>query len=70
MGQKRDKATRYFIDLDLQTKKIIAWDYGQKDTLVQNLAAPSHQRVFITEGQYNKLERKNVAVRHAAASKS
>jgi len=58
MKKTKDKNTRYYIDLDLKTRKIINWDYGQRDKLSQELTNPSHQRVFITKGQYNKLEKK------------
>ena len=50
-----------YIDLDLRTRKIINWDYDQRDNLVQELAEP-YQRVFITKGQYNKLEMKNLEI--------
>jgi len=56
MVKKEDKETRYFIDIDLETRKILTWDYDQRDKLVtQKLSKPSHQRIFITKGQYNKL---------------
>jgi len=56
-----DKNTRYFIDLDLRTRKILNWDYDQRDNLVQELTEP-YQRVFIAKGQYNKLEMKNLEI--------
>jgi len=63
MKKKEDKNTRYFIDFDLRTRTIINWDYGQRDKLaVQELAQPFHHRVFISKGQYNKFEKKNIAV--------
>jgi len=58
MRKKEDKNTRYFIDLDLKTRRIINWDYGQRDMLAQKLEEPFHKRIFITKGQYNKLEKK------------
>ncbi len=58
MKKKEDKETRYFIDLDLTTRKILNWGYDQRDNLVQKLENPSHQRVFISKGQYNKLEKR------------
>jgi hypothetical protein len=61
MRKREDRNTRYFIDLDLETRRILSWDYGQRDKLaVQELMKPSHHRVFITKGQYNKLERKEL----------
>jgi hypothetical protein len=56
MKKKEDKETRYYIDLALRTRKILNWDYDQRNKLVQNLENPDHQRIFITKGQYNKLE--------------
>ena len=56
MKKKEDKETRYFIDLDLSTRKILSWDYGQKEKLLQKLENPLHHKVFITKGQYNKLK--------------
>ena len=54
-----DKETRYFIDIDLKTQKIIRWDYDQRENLVtQKPAASFHHRIYITKGQYNKLEQK------------
>lgn len=59
MSKIEDKETRYYIDIDLTTRTIINWDYDQRDKLsVQDVAAPYH-RVYITKGQYNKLEQKN-----------
>lgn len=55
MKKIEDRDTRYFIDLDLQALKIIKWDYGQRDTLSQELSGSHQQRVFITRGQYYKL---------------
>lgn len=61
MKNKEDKNTRYFIDLDLATRKILAWDYDDRHKLVaQELNKSSHHRVFITKGQYNKLESKHL----------
>lgn len=53
-----DSDTRFYLDLDIKTKTILGWDYGQRQELVQNLPNPNHRRVFITKGQYNKLEKK------------
>ena len=56
MKKKKDRNTRFFIDLNLSTNKVISWNYGQRDKLVQVLPEPKH-RIFLTEGQYNKFER-------------
>jgi len=61
MKKKDDKDTRYFLDLDLKNRKIINWDCDQRHILVgQELASPFHHRIFLTKGQYHKLERKNL----------
>jgi len=49
--------TRFYIDIDIKTKKVIGWAYGQKQKLEQELPNPNHHRIFITKGQYNKLEK-------------
>lgn len=60
MRKKEDKNTRYFIDLDLKTRKIVYWDYDQRHTLAgQKLTNPFYHRIFLTKGQYNKLEKKH-----------
>lgn len=57
-----NKETRFYIDLDLKSGKILYWGYDQRDRLVQKLENPSHHRVFISQGQYNKLEERNRAI--------
>jgi hypothetical protein len=56
MRKKEDKNTRYFIDVDIQTRTVLNWDYGQRDKLAQKLPNPFHRRIFVTKGQYHKLE--------------
>ena len=57
MKKIEDKETRYFIDIDLKTRKILNWDYDQRGKLVKSkFTDPFQHRVFITKGQYNKLE--------------
>ena len=60
MSKRKDKNTRYYIDLDLLTRQVLTWGYDQKHRLVdhQVLEEPFH-RVFLTQGQYNKLDQKN-----------
>lgn len=65
MKKIEDKETRYYIDLDLKTGKIIGWDFNQRETIEQHLSNPFHQRVFITKGQYN-----NIVKKHFDLSKS
>lgn len=59
MTKETDKETRFYIDLDLKSGKVLDWNYDQRYRLVQELSNPSHHRVFITKGQYNKLVEKN-----------
>jgi hypothetical protein len=71
MRKKEDRNTRYFIDLDLRTRKILKWDYDQRDKLAgQELAKPFLHRIFITKGQYNKLEKKNSGLRKTTAKRT
>ena len=67
MKKKEDRETRYYIDLDLRTRRILNWNYDQRDKLVQKLKNPFHQRVFITKGQYNKLEERRQRLRSGVA---
>lgn len=55
MIKKIDSDTRFYIDIDLLTKRVIGWDYDQRQGLEQDLSNPNHCRIFITKGQYNKL---------------
>lgn len=58
--KSEDANTRYFIDLDLETMQVLRWDFDQRDKLIkQRPAKPAHHRIFLTKGQYNKLERRN-----------
>ena len=71
MRKKEDKNTRYFVDVDLGTRTVLSWDYDQRDKLaVQELRTPFHHRVFITKGQYNKLERKNLGLKNNTSKKT
>ena len=63
MKKPEDKDTRYFIDLDLHSGTILGWDYDDRHVLIAEAPeAPSHHRVFISKGQYNKLEQKHQAM--------
>lgn len=55
MNKPTDSNTRFYIDLDVKNMTIISWDYGKRQELEQNLPNLNHRRIFITEGQYNKL---------------
>ena len=56
-AQKEDSNTRYYIDIDLQSGKVIQINYAQRQGLPQDLPLPA-QRVFITKGQFKKLQKK------------
>jgi hypothetical protein len=58
MTNKNDKnPTYYFIDVDLKSRQLIGWGTEKKDKVEVQLTRGYH-RVFLTKGQYNKLERK------------
>lgn len=52
-----DSNTRFCIDLDIKAKTIIDWNYGQRQELEQELPNPNNRRIFISKGQYSKLEK-------------
>jgi hypothetical protein len=54
---QEDKDTRYFIDLDLENKRIVGWGFGQRQKLTKEKIV--NTRVYITKGQYNKLRGDN-----------
>lgn len=60
MSRKIDANTRFYIDLDVKTKTIVDWDYGQRQVLEKVLRNPNQRRIFITKGQYNKLSEKPI----------
>ena len=58
MSETKDQSrTYYFIDVDLNTRELIGWGTETKDKVEVNLTKGYH-RVFLSKGQYNKLERK------------
>ena len=60
---KADKDTRFFIDLDLESWKILGWDHDDRfELIVEKPIAPFHHRVFISKGQYQKLEQHHQAI--------
>ena len=63
MSRIEDQDTRYFIDLDLASGEILGWNYDNRfDLIAEEPLAPSHHRVFISKGQYNKLAAKHQAL--------
>ena len=67
MKKSEDRNTRYFVDLDLDTHAILGWDYARKDTITVRLKNPYHYRLFISKGQYNKLEKQSQEVKDRLA---
>ncbi|MGI9516971.1 MAG: hypothetical protein ACR2NP_08005 [Pirellulaceae bacterium] len=58
MNTQKDKnPTYYFIDLDLASRQLIGWGTETRDKVEVNLTSGYH-RVFLSKGQYNKLEKK------------
>ena len=49
--------TYYFFDVDLTSRQIIGWGTEKKATVEVQLTSGYH-RVFVSKGQYNKLETK------------
>jgi hypothetical protein len=47
----------YFIDVGLMARRIIGWGTEQKDEVEVHLTTGYH-RVFLSRGQFNKLEKK------------
>lgn len=57
MGNIIDKDTRYFIDLDLKNRKVIKWGHDNRHKLAAQISTdPGQVRIYITKGQYNKLD--------------
>jgi len=60
-ARREDSETRYFIDLDVKTRKVLDWGFDQRDKLVKHEPAKSsHLRIYVTRGQFNKLEKKSM----------
>jgi hypothetical protein len=55
--KKIDSDTRFYIDLDLKSRSIIDWGYSQRKELAQELISSNHKRIFISKGQYNRLNK-------------
>jgi len=56
MSKLQDKDTRYFIEIDLATLKVIKCSFDQKQNLDKGSQTnPAMHRLFVTEGQFNKM---------------
>ncbi len=61
--RREDSETRYFIDLDLRTRRILDWGFDQRSKLAkQEPLGPAHLRIYVTRGQFNKLDKKSRAL--------
>ena len=57
MTDKKDRnPTYYFIDVDLKSRQLVGWGTETKDKVEVRLTSGFH-RVFLSKGQFNKLER-------------
>lgn len=55
MKKVQDKDTRYYVEIDLKTLKIINTSYNQKQNLDKGRQNnPNIHRLFLTKGQYNQ----------------
>ncbi len=63
MERNQDKDTRYFIDIELESLKVVSNGYDQKQNLDEGRQMnPKLHRLFLTKGQYNKfIERCNLS---------
>lgn len=55
MSEIQDKDTRYFVEIDLSSLKIIRCGFDQKESLNKGRQNdPGIHRLFLTKGQYTK----------------
>ena len=55
MAKIQNEDTRYFIDIEIKTLKIVGKGYDQKQNLDKGRQTnPKIHRLFLTKGQYNK----------------
>lgn len=55
MAKIKNRDTRYFIDIELKTLKVVGNGYDQKQSLDKGRQNdPTIHRLFVTKGQYNK----------------
>ena len=56
-AKRNEKATYYFIDIDLKSRQLIGWGTETREKVEVHLTKGYH-RVFLSKGQYNKLAKK------------
>ena len=55
MSRTRDRDTRYFVEIDRKTLRLVRCGYDDKRNLDKGRQTdPSVHRLFLTAGQYNK----------------
>ena len=47
--------TRYFVEIDIESKKVIRWDLGDRLKLFKEKLPENIVRIYISRGQFNKL---------------
>ena len=52
----KDSNTRYFIEVDLITGKVVNIDSGDKYKLINNITDETHHRIYLSIGQFNKFK--------------
>jgi hypothetical protein len=52
---RKNNKKYFYIDLDIYTLKVINWGVSNTATLTGETENANVHRVFLTEGQYNKL---------------
>lgn len=63
MKKPENKETRYYVDIDIVSRKVLAWNYDQRQTLIQQqLPSANCVRIYISKGQYAKLIQKEEAL--------
>jgi len=59
MPKLENKDTRYFVEIDLKSLKIIKSSFDQKQNLEKGRQNnPKTHRLFLTKGQYNKFSQR------------
>jgi len=47
----------FFLDFDIASRKIVNWGISNTATLTGETSNKNIHRIFLTKGQYNKLEK-------------
>ncbi len=56
MTSQDDRDTRYYIDINPASKKVISWGHGNRFKLIKEILGKGIVRIYVTKGQYNKLK--------------